>query len=224
MGAWGTGHFENDDAMDLIAGVQGPDDLDRVLRAAAESEEGSVDASVASEAMAAAEVVAAMMGRPSGDCPEELTNRLDALGTPAPALVKLAQESVSRVLMESELVDLWADSDETEGWNRSVTDLIARLDPTSAGGSSKKKSKKKDRINAVCPFCQEIIGNDEAVMLSIASVHDDPINRLDRSWFAHLACLNAKLHPKAVVQNWKVDPDDPEFQRMVDDVLDPKDD
>jgi len=222
MGAWGTGHFENDDAMDLIAGVQGPGDLDRVLRAAAESEEASVDASVASEAMAAAEVVAAMMGRPSGDCPEELTKRLDALGAPEPALVRLAQESVSRVLMESELVDLWAESDETEGWNRSVTDLIARLDPTSAGGTSKKKLKKNDGINAVCPFCQEIIGSDEAVMLSIASVHDDPINRLDRSWFAHLACLNAKLHPKAVVQNWKVDPDDPEFQRMVDDILDPK--
>ncbi len=223
MGAWGTGHFENDDAMDLIAGVQGPDDLDRALRAAAESEEASVDASVASEAMAAAEVVAAMMGRPSGDCPEELAKRLDALGAPAPALVTLAQESVSRVLMESELVDLWAESDEVEGWNRSVTDLIARLDPTSAGGASKTKSKKNDEINAICPFCQETIGSDEAVMLSIASVHDDPINRLDRSWFAHLACLNAKLHPKAVVQNWKVDPDDPEFQRMVDDILDPKD-
>jgi hypothetical protein len=60
--------------------------------------------------------------------------------------------------------------------------------------------------------------------LSIASVHDDPINRLDRSWFCHLVCLNAKLHPKAVVQNWKVDPDDPEFQRMVDGILDPKSD
>ncbi len=224
MGAWGTGHFENDDAMDLIAEVQGADDLVSVLRKAAESEDASVDATVASEALAAADVVAAMMGRPSGDCPEELTKRLDALGAPEPALVKLAQESVSRVLMGSGLVDLWAESGEVEAWNRSVTDLIARLDSTSAGVSSKKKSEKTDEINAICPFCQETIGGEEAVMLSIASVDDDPINRLDRSWFAHLACLNAKLHPKAVVQNWKVDPDDPEFQRMVDDILDPKDD
>lgn len=223
MGAWGTGHFENDDALDLIAGVQGPDDLDRVLRAASESEEASVDATVASEAMAAAEVVAAMMGRPSGDCPEEVTKRLEELGAPAPALVRLAQESVSRVLMESELVDLWAESDEVEAWNRSVTGLIDRLNGSGGDAAAKKKSK-NDEINAICPFCQETIGSDEAVMLSIASVHDDPINRLDRSWFAHLACLNAKLHPKAVVQNWKVDPDDPEFQRMVDDILDPKDD
>lgn len=222
MGAWGTGHFENDDAMDLIAEVQGPDDLDRVLRAVTESEEASIDASVASEAMAAADVVAAMMGRPADDCPEDLTKRLDALGAPASALVKLAQESVSRILMDSELVDLWAESDEVEAWNLSVTDLIARLDTTGPGTNSKEKSK-SDEINAVCPFCQETIGSDEALMLSIASVHDDPINRLDRSWFAHLACLNAKLHPKAIVQNWKVDPDDPEFQRMVDDVLDPKD-
>jgi len=223
MGAWGTGHFENDDALDLIAEVQGPDDLDRVLRAVTESEDVSIDASVASEAMAAADIVAALMGRPADDCPEDLAKRLDALGAPAPALIKLAQESVSRVLMESELVDLWAESDEIEAWNLSVTDLIARLDNSGAGGQSKKKSK-SDEINAVCPFCQETIGSDEALMLSIASVHDDPINRLDRSWFCHLACLNAKLHPKAVIQNWKVDPDDPEFQRMVDDVLNPKDD
>ncbi len=223
MGAWGTGHFENDDAMDLIAEVQGPDDLDRILRSAAESEEASVDATVASEAMAAAEIVAAMMGRASDDCPEELTKRLDPLGAPAPALVMLAQESVSRVLMDSELVDLWAESDEVEAWNRSVTDLIERLNG-SVGKASPKKKSKNDEINAICPFCQETIGSDEAVILSIASVDDDPINRLDQSWFAHLACLNAKLHPKAVVQNWKVDPDDPAFQRMVDNILDPKDD
>lgn len=223
MGAWGTGHFENDDAMDLIGEVQGPDDLDRVLRAAAESEDASIDASIATEAMAAADIVAAMMGRPADDCPAELTKRLGTFGAPAPALVRLATESVSRVLMESELVDLWAESDEVEAWNLSVTGLIARLDTMGPGTKSKKKSK-SDEINAICPFCQETIGSDEALMLSIASVHDDPINRLDRSWFCHLACLNAKLHPKVIVQNWKVDPDDPEFQRMVDDVLDPKDD
>jgi Domain of unknown function (DUF4259) len=105
-GAWGTGHFENDDALDLVADVQGPDDLDRVLRAVTESEDASIDASIATEAMAAADVVAAMMGRPADDCPEDLTKRLDAFGAPTPSLIKLAEESFSRVLMESELVDL----------------------------------------------------------------------------------------------------------------------
>ena len=62
------------------------------------------------------------------------------------------------------------------------------------------------------------------MILSISSVHDDLINRLDRTWYAHLACLNRKLHPKAVVQDWKVDPEDPEFQRMVDEIFNPKDD
>jgi Domain of unknown function (DUF4259) len=114
MGAWGTGHFENDDALDLVADVQGPDDLDRVLRAVTESEDAGIGASVATKAMAAADIVAAMMGRPAGDCPDDLTKRLDALGAPPPALIKLAQESVSRILMESELVDLWAESDEVE--------------------------------------------------------------------------------------------------------------
>lgn len=223
MGAWGTGHFENDDALDLVADVQGPDDLDRVLRAVTESEDASIDASVASEAMAAADIIAAMLGRPADDCPEDLATRLGEFGTPAPELINLARESVSRVLMESELIDLWSESDEVEAWNLSVTGLIARLNAPGAGGQSKKKSK-SDAINAICPFCQKTIGTDEALILSIASVHDDPINRLDRSWFCHLACLNAKLHPKAVIQNWKVDPDDPEFQRMVDDVLNPKDD
>jgi Domain of unknown function (DUF4259) len=129
---------------------------------------------VVAEAVAAADIVAAMMGRPSGDWPEVLTKRLDAIGTPAPALIKLTQKSVSRVLMESELVDLWAKSDEVETWNLSVTDLIARLDASGAGGQSNKKAK-SDGINAVCPFCQETIGSVDAVDCQCPRRPDQPV-------------------------------------------------
>ncbi|HEU4566145.1 MAG TPA: DUF4259 domain-containing protein, partial [Gemmatimonadaceae bacterium] len=44
-----------------------------------------------------------------------------------PELVALARRAVERIAAESELRDLWAESDDFEAWEASVADLRARL-------------------------------------------------------------------------------------------------
>ena len=67
MGAWGVGPFENDDASDWVYQLEGAEDLELVrgtLEAAA-NPQGYLEAPTCSEALAAAEVVAALSGRPT---------------------------------------------------------------------------------------------------------------------------------------------------------------
>ena len=150
MGAWGSGHFENDDALDFLGEITGVEGLAAAFTALPPAGEGAVDATDASRAMAAAEVVAAMKGCPSDDCPKQLTGRLGALGRPTRDLLDLARSAVSRVLFDSELLDLWAESDESEAWNQAVTDLIDRLNPD-AQPKAKKQKKAAKKINT--PVC-----------------------------------------------------------------------
>ena len=72
MGAWGTDSFANDDAMDWIA-EQEANGLAAVASAFAAVDAAAddyLDASIASSALAAAEVVAALLGGPSPTRPE----------------------------------------------------------------------------------------------------------------------------------------------------------
>jgi hypothetical protein len=125
MGAWGTGIFENDDAMDFIGDlVDGEASLDDALALGDEY----VEAPDASIALAAAEVVAALAGRPSPALPKEAHDWLAAQGDlQQSALVSRALQAVDRAVSdESELVELWDEEGEDE-WREPVADLRARL-------------------------------------------------------------------------------------------------
>lgn len=72
MGAWGLESFENDDALDWLADLEQADDeqfLVETLTAAIE-EAGYLEIGGASNAIAAAEVVAALAGHPAPSLPE----------------------------------------------------------------------------------------------------------------------------------------------------------
>ncbi len=129
MGAWGTGTFENDNALDW-AGELGKSTDFSVLETALEevvSATGYLEAPQCSEALAAAEVVAALCGRSGEDLPEEILPFLHGRARPAPALVSAAKKAVARIARGSELLELWQESDEFEGWKRGVEDLDRRL-------------------------------------------------------------------------------------------------
>jgi len=131
MGTWGTGSFENDQALDWVADldVEGASLLEECL--SVDDNVEYLDAGVGCDAIAAAEVVAALMGRPAGNLPEELTAWVagqrgkvdpDRFRSKALALLQAVLGA------KSELNELWAENEEDcPTWRAGVEDLIGRL-------------------------------------------------------------------------------------------------
>lgn len=136
MGAWGTGSFDNDDAMDFVGDYE-EGGVDVVTRAFAdlstEAETGFIDVPTACIALAAAEIVANAFGSPREDLPDTVIAVLDrhaegiAEETGLKASAVEAAEAVLAGADTSELYDLWADTDELSDWKEDVGDLVTRL-------------------------------------------------------------------------------------------------
>jgi hypothetical protein len=129
-GAWGEGSFENDDALDWAAECShsnGTDPVAQALRTALDAK--YIEASSASAAVAAAEVVAAALGKPSTKLPADLQSwvRRQPAGSLS-QLAPLARKVLARVQdpKTSELRQLWSEGKEN-GWARVIADLAARL-------------------------------------------------------------------------------------------------
>ena len=130
MGAWGLESFENDDAMDWVAELQREGLLATggALQAVVELADDYLEAPVCSEGLAAAEVIAALHGRPASSLPDEVLEWVRRYpGDPGPELTRDARIAVDAILRKSELRELWEESDEFAGWQRSVADLQSRL-------------------------------------------------------------------------------------------------
>ena len=127
MGAWATSAFENDDALDWVSELEGGT-VDLVRASLAVTNSDYLESPDGSVAIAAAEVIAAAVGNPAPSLPASVTKWVDAHGSSvAGADVVLALAALARVTAEnSELADLWAESDDHE-WSQSVEDLRSRL-------------------------------------------------------------------------------------------------
>lgn len=131
MGARDTGTFDNDTACDWSYGLEETDDLDLVKSAIAavlETGDEYLDSDLASEALAACEVIARLKGNWGAQNPYTETVdkwvRVHPL-IPSPDLVVRANEAIDRVLGEnSELPELWEGNEE---WLAAVEDLRRRV-------------------------------------------------------------------------------------------------
>jgi hypothetical protein len=134
VGAWGTGIFENDTACDFAENVAKSKDLkaleqalDRVLA----SEGDYLEAPDAEEGLAAADVVARLMGRSRTRTP--YTAPIDAWvermeSAPSEELVEKARRSIARILAEpSEILELWQESEDFALWKRAVEEIAEHL-------------------------------------------------------------------------------------------------
>jgi hypothetical protein len=130
MGAWGVGAFENDDASDWVYELEEAGDL-RLLRAtlvAAADPEGYLESPTCATALAAAEVVAALAGRPSPDLPEEVRGWVTAHRKEGPGdLQALSVRALDQIAADSELKELWSESDESATWVDRLQELRSRL-------------------------------------------------------------------------------------------------
>ena len=133
MGTWALHSFGNDDAGDLIGDLVEGTDLSPVREAIerVQSTAGYLEASEAQQGIAACEVIALVLGHPSvaAQAEEELATWVARV---RPSLdvgvVSQAVQVVDRVLApDSELRELWEESDEFKSWQADVTALRARL-------------------------------------------------------------------------------------------------
>lgn len=135
MGAWGTGVFENDAALDWFDALErrGADAVLAALQTIPE-EDDYIEADQAAEALAAAEIVAAALGHPAAGLPGEATDWVQAhAGEIDSTLVPLAVDAVTRIRTDSEPQALWEESDSGAEWHAVVDDLLARLGRMSGG-------------------------------------------------------------------------------------------
>lgn len=134
MGTWGTGNFENDTASDWVWELAESDDLTVVIDALeaplSDDAEEVLDAGTCEVALAAAEIVAALKGAAPKTFPAEASewvSRYKAKLKVDQELIDTAHDAVARVAADSELRELWVESEEVENWDKVIQDLQKRL-------------------------------------------------------------------------------------------------
>lgn len=130
MGTWGYYNFDNDAAADFAADFRDNHSEVTLLEAlvAVAEEEDQIDGDAASEALAAAEIVAAILGKPSRDFPADLIPvivKLDA--SESEDLREMAQQAVQAVANKSALQEMWAKNESANDWQQTQQDLLQRL-------------------------------------------------------------------------------------------------
>ena len=128
MGAWGLLFDENDDAADWLGDFSDDPTWDAVDRAfGAAADPAYLEAPECCQALAAAEVVAAGIGRPSPRLEPEIAAWAQADAAGAADRRELARRALGRIRDESELQELWQDTDEIADWQASVDETLSRL-------------------------------------------------------------------------------------------------
>lgn len=131
MGAWGSGTFENDDASDWLYELEESSDTSVIAEALSViTDAGNVylQAPECCNALAAAEIVAALRGHPPADFPANAKKWVAGhTKLEVTALVKIAQAAIGRIRSNSELKELWDESEPDAEWHASLDNLSARL-------------------------------------------------------------------------------------------------
>ncbi|MGD9964940.1 MAG: DUF4259 domain-containing protein [Hyphomonadaceae bacterium] len=129
MGVWGSGSFDNDDALDWVEHLVAAnlDAIETALRKAIEGR--SIDAPVAARAIAAAETVATLLGQPGSGVPEAVVRWIDDANLAAPpTLAERATSALRLIVADEGLTDTWRTSGLLAEWRANIDNLLGRLD------------------------------------------------------------------------------------------------
>lgn len=136
MGSWSHEPFGNDTACDWSYDLEESEDLafiEQTLDKVIATGSDYLEAPDAEEAIAAIEVIAKLLGR--GTQTDSYTEAVDQWVScmphkPDSALLQKARSTLDRILSsESELLDLWKDSDSFGEWDASMKRLKVSLTP-----------------------------------------------------------------------------------------------
>ncbi len=127
-----TGSFANEDALDWLDSftADGARALQAALGAVNDLDPNDyLEAVPAAHALAAAEIVAAARDGDTERVPEEALERIseDRAKLCNAPLVDAARNAVERVVSDSELKELWDDTEHGELWEEEVRELLDRL-------------------------------------------------------------------------------------------------
>jgi hypothetical protein len=134
MGAWGAGSFDNDTACDWSYDLEETDDLsliENALGRVLDARDEYLDAMDAEEALAAAEVIARLQGN-FGE-KNAYTEPVDEWVaenplTVTPELAKKSHAAIERIMgAQSELAELWEESESFDEWKAAVAELKGRI-------------------------------------------------------------------------------------------------
>jgi len=136
MGTWATDAFGNDYAQDWAQDLHETSNMDAVedtLDTALAAADGELEAPLAAEALVAIEVLARLQGKGGvrgrdSTAVDDWVEARKPKAKPRADLADKAARVIERVLSEqSELRQLWEESEHYEEWRASVEDLRARL-------------------------------------------------------------------------------------------------
>lgn len=129
MGAWGIGPFDNDDAADWLYELEestGAEAIRTALEAIGPDE--YIEAPDCNMALAASEVVAALRGQSHESLPPEAVLWVAEHEVSVDDdLLGLALMAIHRIETESELKELWEESEDYDSWLATLADLKDRL-------------------------------------------------------------------------------------------------
>lgn len=126
MGAWGTGPFENDGASDWVHDLE--EEGSSAVSAALELDEAYVDGYDGEAALGAAEVVAAALGRPHPDLPQEVARWVAAHGKEVTREGPRALRALERLGgAESEPLELWEEAGEEDTYLQVLAECRNRI-------------------------------------------------------------------------------------------------
>lgn len=183
MGAWGTGNFSNDTALDYLADINSMDDLMHQFNAVNSDSLDYVDADLACEALAAADLLAGLLGRPAADLPRETQSMITKFDKPSTAQLTQARDAIANIVESSELTELWEEEDDL-AWKGVIKDLLERLDPNIDYKSQMPAISNEGGF--VCSVCEEFIPDAELTNVEI-DIADMP--GITMGWYFHRSCI-----------------------------------
>ncbi|MEK3885784.1 DUF4259 domain-containing protein [Paenibacillus sp. PL2-23] len=129
MGAWGSGNLENDTVLDWVAELLEIKDLNRISEAIEMVlDEDDIDADTASIGIGAIEILAALQGNTGKEKYEdELEVWISEHKGFGHQLLDSARLALKKILADSELKELWEESDHYEDWIRAIKELEGRV-------------------------------------------------------------------------------------------------
>lgn len=120
MGVWGFKNFENDDALDWAAELVEQSDKHLVICALKEivNNDDYLEVPECCEGLCAVNIIACIKDNQFAGLPKEVIDWLQEVGDLEfnDADINLAKDALNRIMTESELKELWEETDDFEEW------------------------------------------------------------------------------------------------------------